>query len=129
MNERNRGNAGYERRKNADWMVKGATILSIISWILTISALLTLDVAAPTRENLFTHLMGGAERITWNEITLLITFSLIVISILSCIGAFIFNMLRMRRKTDKYKKSIIIIGLMTLVGFVVFMIRFGGVLF
>jgi len=118
-----------ERRKRPDWMIRGATILCVIAWFLTVGALLLLDVASPTAENLITHMLDSTERDVWNELFLLITYALLILSLLSCVCAFIFNMLRMRRKTDKYKKSIIVIGLLTLVAFVIFMVVFGGQLF
>ena len=119
----------FERRTDVDWVIRGATALSVVSWLLTVGALLLLDIARPDADNMFTHLLGGAENTTWDEVLLLVTAIVLIVSIISCVCAFIFNMMRMRRRSDKYKKSIIIIGLMTIVVFIIFMINFWSVLF
>jgi heme/copper-type cytochrome/quinol oxidase subunit 2 len=118
-----------ERRRKPDWMVRGATILSVISWLLTIFVVLILDIASPNQENMFTHYFGGMERAVWNEGFILVAYIFLILSMASCLTAFVFNMLRKRRKTDKYKKSVIIIGVITVIGFIAFMLRFGGQLF
>jgi hypothetical protein len=118
-----------ERRKQPDWMVKGATILNVISWLLTISALLVIDIAAPNQSNMFTHLMGTAERVVWDEFFILLAYIILVLSLLSSFAAFTFHIMRKRRKTDKLRISIIIIGSINLIGFIFFMYRFGFQLF
>ena len=115
-----------ERRKKADWVINMATALSVVSWFVAFGVWLLLDMAAPEREDFFSRVFGGTVRGYWDTSLLPIAFILLVISFLTCVGAFIFNMMRMRRKTDKYRKSIIIVGIITIVGIVMFLLRFGG---
>jgi len=61
----------------------------------------------------------------WSEPLLQTAFILLVVAMLVCIAAFFFNKMRMKRKTDKYKKSIMIIGGVTVLGVVLFLLRFG----
>ena len=121
-----------ERRKKADWMVKMATILSFVSWAVVIAVWVVLDAASPEKDMKFissiirmhndvqTHI-----RTYWNQTLLSVGFVLLVASLAVCMIAFLFNKLRMRRKTDKYRKSLIVIGAITIIGIVAFLIRFG----
>ena len=132
QNPRRGDSSSYqERRRRTDWVTHMATILSLVSWVIAIAVLLVLDMASPERNfKLFTTLAAStAVRNYWNTTFLPIAFGLLVASFIVCIIAFFFNMLRNRRKTDKYKKSIIIIGIGTVIGIVVFIIRFGKYLF
>jgi len=117
------------RRKQADWVVKAATALSIIAWVVAIIVVFVLDIASPERVDFFTHVWGGDVRTGWDMDLLPIAFLMLIISLVCCIAAFLFNMMRMRRKTDKYRKSVIIMGVISLGAIVFFIVRFGGMLF
>ena len=118
-----------ERRKSPDWMVKGSTIFNVMAWLLTFTVLLLIDIAAPTRENMFSHYFNANERTVWNEVIILLAYITLILSTLSCLLATIFHLLRVRRKTDKYKISVFIISTVTILGLIVFMLRFSGQLF
>lgn len=117
-----------DRRKKADWVTKAASILSVVAWVIAIAMLLLLERAQPQQSNLFTNLLGVTIQSSWNTSLLRIAFILLVAALGVCTIAMIFNALRNRRKTDKYKKSIIILGSITLVGIVLFLYRFGAYL-
>jgi len=123
------GNSFQEKRRQADWVVNAASALSVASWLVAFSVLLLLDIASPEQANFFSNVFEGTLRTAWNLPLLYAAFILLILAIISCIAAFIFNMMRMRRKTDKYRKSIIIIGIVTVIGFIFFTIQFGGQLF
>lgn len=114
-----------ERRKKTDWVTRMATILSMLSWAAAIVVILVLDRAKPEREHIFTRMFGVSVRDYWDSAILPIAFTLLIISLGICIFAFFFNMLRMKRRTDKFKKSIIIIGVITILGIVFFVMQFG----
>ena len=119
------GSEFVERRKKVDWVVRMATILSVLSWTVAIAVLFVLDKAQPEKEHMFTRMFGIAVRGYWETPLLSVALILLIGSLCICIFAFIFNMLRMKRKTDKYKKSILIIGSLTILGIVFFIFRFG----
>lgn len=119
----------HNRRRQADWVVRAAAILSLISWLVAFGALLIIEFAAPERSNLFTNIWDGEVRTTWEVGMLPVAFGLLIFAVMACVVAFAFNAMRMRRKTDKYRKSIIIIGIATIIGLVVFTIRFAEFLF
>ena len=121
-----------DRRKKADWIVKMATILNLVSWAVAVAVWFVLESASPEREMRFvTSLMQVhfdsdiIVRNRWDMTLLPIAFFLLIASLCICIVSFMFNKMRMRRKTDKYRKSIIIIGIITILGIVFFLIRFG----
>jgi hypothetical protein len=119
----------HNRRRQADWVVKGAVVLSIISWAVAIAALLVIEFASPDNPDLMSRTFGGVVDSTWNDALLPIAFILLVASVCVCIIAFVFNMMRMRRKTDKYRKSIIIIGALSFIGLITLSINFAPYLF
>jgi len=129
-------NKWVEKRKRADWVTNMATVLSAVSWVIAFVVWFVLDRAQPVKETFFTRSAINAEdgskvefTAEWNESLLAAAFALLVASLVICIFAFIFNMLRKKRKTDKFKKSIIIIGCITAAGLALFLYRFWDYLF
>ncbi|MCL2603595.1 MAG: hypothetical protein FWD90_03875 [Defluviitaleaceae bacterium] len=120
---------GTERRKQPDWMIKGATILNVLAWLLTTFSLLAIDIASPNQDNMFTHYFDMAERVVWDEFWILAAYILLVMSVVSCVVSFVLHVLRKRRKADKLRVSIIIINALTIIGFILFIYRFGFQLF
>ena len=121
------------RRKQADWVVNSAAVLSVVSWVVAFFVVLLLDIASerPAMPGLASWLGGApaAAVTTWNAALLPIGLILLVVSFLCSVAAFMFNMMRMRRKTDKYRKSVIIMGLITLAGIIAYVFRFGAYIF
>ena len=126
------------RRRQADWVVNAAAVLSVLAWVVAFLVLLILDIASDSvqMEGLQAWLaggqgaVGGTGRTGWNVVLLRqVGLILLVVSFLCSVAAFIFNMMRMRRKTDKYRKSVIIMGSITLVSIVFYVMRFGDVIF
>jgi hypothetical protein len=118
-----------ERRRQADWVVNAAALMSLVSWIFSIVVVFVMEQASPESPDFFTYNFGGVVRTTWDLRLLNISFWLLIFSVLVCVAAFIFNMMRMRRKTDKIRKSIVIIGIANLLGLSVFTLRFSSYLF
>ena len=127
-----------ERRKRVDWVSRMATILSLCAWGIMIAVWVVLDSASPERGMLFTQSFFqvhfdtdavSALRTRWNYPLVYAAYILMLVSLGTCAIAFIMNKMRMKRKTDKYKKSIFIVGGITIIAFVAFMIRFWSVLF
>jgi len=121
-----------DRRKKADWIVKMATILNLVSWAVAVAVWFVLESASPEREMRFVTSLLQVHfdsdiivRNRWDMTLLPIAFFLLIASLCICIASFMFNKMRMRRKTDKYRKSIIIIGIITILGIIGFLIRFG----
>ena len=129
-------NKWVEKRKRDDWVSKMATILSAVSWLIAFAVWFVLDRAQPVKETFFTRSAINAEdgskvefTAEWNEPLLIAAFAMLAASLVVCIFAFIFNMLRKKRKTDKIKMSIIIIGCVTAAGLALFLYNFWEYLF
>jgi uncharacterized membrane protein YgcG len=124
-----------KRKKKSDWVSKTATALSLIAWVIMIAVWVVLDMAAPDRVHgwlSFFEVQFGttaAFRARWNYPLVYTAYVLLLVSLGSCMIAFVLNKMRMRRKSDKYKKSIFVIGGITVIAFVVFLFRFGFILF
>jgi hypothetical protein len=116
-----------ERRIKDDWVINAATLMSFTAWLVGFIVWAVLDRASPEREHVFMRIHNVAPRDYWDVAFLEIAFILLLISLGTSVIAFVFNMLRMRRKTDTLRKSIIIIAGVTIVGLVAFLMRFGAV--
>ncbi|MCL2015763.1 MAG: hypothetical protein FWG68_05895 [Defluviitaleaceae bacterium] len=132
LRQRNFGRADSfeERRKQADLVTKLATILAVVSWGIIIAAFLLIDAASPVQENLLTRLFAQeAVRDVWDIVFIRVTIIMLVVSFIVCVAAFLFNKMRMRRKTDHYKISIIISGIINFVAIIALIITFWADLF
>lgn len=99
-----------ERRRQADWVLRAVSILSFVSWFMAIAVLILLFIS--------------------DDYSLIpVGFIMMILSVAACVAAFIFNVMRMRRNTDKYKISIIIIGVLTSIGLIVYSFSFARYLF
>jgi len=129
---------GKNRRRKADWVSKMATILSFCAWCIMLVVWVLYETASPETGMTFTqtffleHFGTDATevmRTRWNNTLLYAAFFLMLVSMGTCVFAFLMNKMRMKRKTDKYKISIFVIGGITVIAFVAFVVRFWSMLF
>jgi len=127
-----------DRRQRKDIITRMATILSLCAWTIMIAVWVVLELASPERGMMFTQTFfewhfgtdaTGAIRVRWDRQMVYLAYVLMLASFGTCLFAFLFNRMRMKRKSDKYKKSIFIIAGITAIAFVAFLIRFGSMLF
>jgi len=127
-----------DRRQKTDWVTRMATILSVLAWLVMITVWVLVDTASPDRGMRFTQTFfevhfnvdaSAAQNLRWNNNLIFIAYLLQLVSIGTCVVAFLFNKMRMKRKSDKYRMSIFIIGGITIIAFIAFMIRFWSNLF
>jgi len=117
-----------ERRKKQDWIVRSVTLITILGWICALVALLLIDRASPSHENLFTRFLNVNVASYWNSTLLRGAFIAILASFLVSVIGFIFNASRQRRKTDRYNKLLIIIGIASTVVLVFYLVNFSAYL-
>jgi len=125
-----------DRRQKKDWVIRLATILSISAWFIMLVVWVVIEMASPDREMTFINTffdvhfgVAGQGSRSWNTSLVYIAYVLMLVSLGTCAIAFILNKMRMKRKGDKYKKSILVIGGISVIAFTAFMIRFWSVLF
>ena len=124
------------RKKKTDWVNRMATILSLVAWSIMIAIWAVLDAASPEKEkkfitSFFDVNFGTAPLIRdrWDYTLVYVAFILLLASLGTCIIAFFFNKMRMKRKSDKYRKSIFVAGGITIIALSIFLYRFWSVLF
>lgn len=117
-----------ERRRKKDWVTTVIPYLSVAAWIIAAVALVLLDQASPQGESFFSRMLGAPVRSSWNTSMLYTAFIALASSFVICLIGFLFNLLRHSRKTDRFNKSVIILGACSLVGLVAFFIRFSSYL-
>jgi len=125
-----------ERRKKKDLVTRMATILSVGAWAVMIAVWVVLETASPDREMLFINSffeaqfgVAGQGRARWNYTLVYTAYILFLVSFGACAISFVLNLMRMKRKGDKYKKSIFVIFGITVIAFIFFLIQHGSVLF
>jgi len=125
-----------ERRKKPDWVSRMATILSLSAWTIMLAVWVVLEAASPDREMMFINTFfnahfgtAGFGRARWDYSLVYTAYILLLVSLGTCVVAFLFNKMRMKRKSDKYKTSIFVIGGITIIAIIAFMIRFWSMLF
>lgn len=118
-----------ERRSKNDWVVKSVNIIAIIGWALAAIAIAMADKAQPLTENMITRILNVQVVSHWDISLLRLSFAAILFSFLICLIGFFVNMTRHRRKTDRYSKPIITLGIISLAFIMIFLFRFNHLIF
>jgi len=138
INKRDDDEKKDRRSKKPDALSRMATILNLGAWSIMLAVWVVIDRAAPERGMMFTQTFFQATfgtdasatiRTRWDYSLIYMAYIMILFSLGACVVAFLLNLMRMKRKNDKFRKSIIIIGIITLIVFIFFMINFWRVLF
>ena len=115
-----------ERRKKADWVTRTVTITALFAWALTITALILWRYATPPGTNIFAEYVGAGgvgRRATGVNVTYMRTaLTSLVISFFICLTGFFANLTRLKRKHDRYNKSVIILGIASFIGSILFLV-------
>lgn len=109
-----------ERRQKKDWVVRSVNVIAVIGWICALAAWLYIDKAKPETENFFTRWFNLKIRGYWDITLLRKSIGALLISFVTCVIGFFFNMSRHHRKTDRYNKSILILGAITFIMIIFF---------
>ena len=94
------------RRKGPDFWLRALSVLTVAGWLLLFASFVLFDLARPETETLFHHIMGVLPQKGWSETLRNAVFYLVIGSqAASMIGVWV-NGRRMRRKSDKFRWSI-----------------------
>jgi len=117
-----------ERRKKQDWVVRMVSITALLGWLLCITSIFLIRTAQPDNYEWARAIQGsgamGAMTRMWNTPLLRTSFLSLVFAFLGCLIGFFANMTRMRRKSDRFNKSIIILGILSFIGCIVFLFNY-----
>ncbi|NLK73211.1 MAG: hypothetical protein GX285_09360 [Clostridiales bacterium] len=120
MKEKRDNGVTYERRKGPDVFNQSVRWISIIGWFIFIFSILLIREAAPQNETFLDRFYNASVRTHWNDALLVCSFVFMLILTILCFYAFICNLKRRRRATDKLSYSIIILGIISIIGIIVF---------
>lgn len=112
-----------ERRKGPDAVVKAVWWTAGISWLLFVAALIFVETARPEIATFFDRQFNISIRDYWDENVLLYVFIIHVLNYAVCVIGFIFNMARHKRKTDRFNRSILVLGALSLAGILWYLFR------
>ncbi|HFE62839.1 MAG TPA: hypothetical protein ENK14_00290 [Caldithrix sp.] len=110
-----------ERRKGPDIWTKSLRWFTVFGWLIMLLALIFVGFAKPQQMTFFgrfSHVKPGG---TVNFLLVQIIFYLMILGLfLSVLGSFI-NLKRLRRRDDEYRVSLILLGLISLLGIFVYL--------
>jgi type III secretory pathway component EscU len=113
-----------ERRKKKDWVVRAVTIMSIIGWLAVAVMFLLLDRAMPSKSQ-FSYTFFNAPALSpWNTTMLRISLIVLIFVLVISIAGFIFNAVRLRRKTDRVSKPLIALFVISLISLIAYWLVF-----
>ncbi len=106
------------RRRGPDTMVRMITISSVVSWIVIFVAFIIYQMVHPS---------GGSYntvRKTMIDFSagVIVAKALLFLNFLLCVWGMIMNSMRNKRKSDKFRLSLVISAFISLAGFIVMMI-------
>ncbi|MDL2217034.1 hypothetical protein LJC27_00060 [Christensenellaceae bacterium OttesenSCG-928-M15] len=119
---------GRERRKygNRDAAMRIVDTIIWLGWVLLCAAGLTFSMARPGhRADMFARFTHSAGYVGWDKNMLQITFAIVGVVAASGLVAFLLHRRRIRRETDKMKKSLIFLLIVSLTLFVLMLVFLG----
>ena len=101
------------RRRGPDSWLKLLTIITVAGWISLGVAFILFDFARPETETLFHHIFGSLPERGWNDTIMNgVFYTVLLCQGMSVAGVFI-NSRRMRRKSDRYRWSLMGLAIMS----------------
>ena len=101
------------RRKGPDKWLRSLTWLTISGWLLLFASFILFDVARPEAETLFHRMMGVFPEQGWNiGLKNIVFYIVLCCQGLSVVGVLV-NSRRMRRKSDRYRWSLMGLAIMS----------------
>lgn len=112
------------KRSGPDFWVKTIESLCVVGWLLMLIALLVIGTAKPEIETFFDRYYSVPLRRTWDlELTRYVFYIMLLGLFLSVFGL-LANSRRISRKEDSYRDSLIIVGVISLIGIIKYLFFF-----
>ncbi|MDY6836792.1 MAG: hypothetical protein SWH78_02355 [Thermodesulfobacteriota bacterium] len=111
------------RRKGPDFWFRSIRWLAVIGWLIMTGALFIPTVAKPDHKGNIAKLAEGL-RTTWDLELMKYFFYCMIVGLCISIAGFVINTKRHRRKSDEYLISLILLGFVSIVGMVTYLITF-----
>lgn len=105
------------KRRGPDFVIKVINTLSGVSWVIIFLVIIFISIAKPKFQG-FSRGMGTIQG-TWDASLLGIVAVLLVLLIALSVVGIIFNFLRMKRKTDRIRVTLVLSGVFALMGLLI----------
>lgn len=112
-----------DRRKGPDFWVKAVGYSRFIVWLLVLLVLFFLSFAKPEMETFFDRMLHVNVRKTWNNELVKRAVYISILVYFLCASAFIENSTRKKRKEDRYSITLILMGIISFVGVVLYLLN------
>ena len=109
-----------EKRRKPDLLTKWVQWSALTGWIIIFATYAIAFTAKPPVESFVDRFLNVKLRDTWDTDLLSYSFYLMILLLILCIIAFIFNMMRRKRKTDRFNISIILLGIASIIGIIIY---------
>jgi len=114
------------RRKGPDQISKTISLIIAISWILIFVLFIIIAMAKPSANMSVVSFMSSSTQSVgqWNVSLISIIFPVLLIQLALCLIGLILSSRRMKRKRDRYSRSLIFFTVTSAVGLVVHILLF-----
>lgn len=113
-----------DRRKGPDLGVKLLHWFVLIGWLLMFLALIIASLAKPQTQTFFDRVVKLGGRTTWNQDMARYILYSMVLGLFISFGGLYINLKRNRRREDELRVSFILIGFLSAIGIVIYLILF-----
>ncbi|GAB4338761.1 MAG: hypothetical protein Kow0037_23040 [Calditrichia bacterium] len=113
-----------DRRKGPDLLTKSIRWFTVIGWIIMITVLLFIGFAKPEDVTFFDRWFGVQRRTSINLFLVRLIFVLLILGMTTSLVGLYVNFRRSRRKDDEYRVSFFILGMLSILGIIVYSILF-----
>jgi hypothetical protein len=111
-----------DRRKGPDVLVKIISIISGITWLFILLIFIIISYARPQIETtFFNSLFKVPIENNWNKSLLPVAIIMLALLVIICFTGIAVNFFRHKRRTDRFNKSLIFLGLGSLTGLIYLM--------
>lgn len=112
-----------DRRRGPDILIRWIQWSAFIGWMLLIATVFVVAEAKPPMETIIDRLLKVHLRKTWDQDLLRYCFYLMILLCALCVAAFVVNLRRNKRKTDRIRVSFVLLGLTSIAGMIIYMIK------
>lgn len=112
------------RRKGPDPWIRSLRYLALAGWALMIVALVILDRAKPQVETFFERVYDIRLQQQWDMDLARYLLWLMVLGLVLSLFGIIINACRKRRRTDQWRLSLFVLGLISLAGIILYHVNF-----
>ncbi len=113
-----------ERRRGPDIFVKILGWLGVFGWFLMFVALFIVDRAKPENEFILSKAARSSVRNAWDQGLVTYLFYLMILGLFISIIGIVINARRFHRKDDRFRFTLILLGIISIFGIVKYLLPF-----